>query len=166
MVSGKNRHLSLFAAVSLVISSMVGTGVFTSLGYQLVDIQSVFALLMLWLIGGVISLFGALSYCELASALPKSGGEYYLLSRILHPSIGLSAGLVSATVGFSAPAVLAAIALASYLNPIVPFINIKIVAIFVILSMNFMHAYSLDTGKSFQVWSTFLKLLIILVLYL
>ena len=161
MVSGKNRHLSLFAAVSLVISSMVGTGVFTSLGYQLVDIQSVFALLMLWLIGGVISLFGALSYCELASALPKSGGEYYLLSRILHPSIGLSAGLVSATVGFSAPAVLAAIALASYLNPIVPFINIKIVAIFVILSMNFMHAYSLDTGKSFQVWSTFLKLLII-----
>jgi len=161
LVSGKNRHLSLFAAVSLVISSMVGTGVFTSLGYQLVDIQSVFALLMLWLIGGVISLFGALSYCELASALPKSGGEYYLLSRILHPSIGLSAGLVSATVGFSAPAVLAAIALASYLNPIVPFINIKIVAIFVILSMNFMHAYSLDTGKSFQVWSTFLKLLII-----
>ena len=51
MVSEENRHLSLFAAVSLVISSMVGTGVFTSLGYQLVDIQSVFAILMLWLIG-------------------------------------------------------------------------------------------------------------------
>ncbi|MDG1222964.1 MAG: amino acid permease [Candidatus Marinimicrobia bacterium] len=161
MVSEENRHLSLFAAVSLVISSMVGTGVFTSLGYQLVDIQSVFAILMLWLIGGVISLFGALSYCELASALPKSGGEYYLLSRILHPSIGLSAGLVSATVGFSAPAVLAAIALANYLNPIMPFMNIKIIAIFVILFMNLMHAYSLDTGKSFQVWSTFLKLFII-----
>ena len=94
----------------------------------------------------------------MASALPKSGGEYYLLSRILHPSIGLSAGLVSATVGFSAPAVLAAIALANYLNPIMPFMNIKIIAIFVILSMNLMHAYSLDTGKSFQVWSTFLKL--------
>ena len=163
MVSEKNRHLSLFAAVSLVISSMVGTGVFTSLGYQLVDIQSVFAILMLWLIGGVISLFGALSYCELASALPKSGGEYYLLSRILHPSIGLSAGLVSATVGFSAPAVLAAIALANYISPIVPFMNVKIAAIFVILLMNLMHAYSLDTGKAFQVWSTFLKILIIFI---
>ena len=163
MVSEKNRHLSLFAAVSLVISSMVGTGVFTSLGYQLVDIQSVFAILMLWLIGGVISLFGALSYCELASALPKSGGEYYLLSRILHPSIGLSAGLVSATVGFSAPAVLAAIALANYISPIVPFMNVKVAAIFVILLMNLMHAYSLDTGKAFQVWSTFLKILIIFI---
>ena len=160
MVSEKNRHLSLFAAISLVISSMVGTGVFTSLGYQLVDIQSVFAILMLWLVGGVISLFGALSYCELASALPKSGGEYYLLSRILHPSVGLSAGIVSATVGFSAPAVLAAIALATYISPIAPFVNIKIVAIFVILLMNLMHASSLDTGKSFQVWSTFLKVLI------
>jgi len=161
--SEKNRHLSLFAAVSLVISSMVGTGVFTSLGYQLVDIHSVFAILMLWLIGGVISLFGALSYCELASALPRSGGEYYLLSRILHPSVGLGAGIISATVGFSAPAVLAAIALANYISPIVPFINIRIVAFFVIVLMNLMHAYSLDAGKSFQIWSTFLKVLIMFI---
>ena len=103
------RHLDVRTATSLVIASMIGTGVFTSLGYQLVDIRSVFVIIMLWIIGGIISLFGALSYCELASAFPKSGGEYYLLSKIIHPSIGFVAGLVSATVGFSAPAVLAAV---------------------------------------------------------
>ena len=123
------RHLSLFAAMSLVVSSMIGTGVFTSLGYQLNDIQSGFSILMLWLTGGVISLFGALCYSELGAALPESGGEYHLLSRILHPSIGLSAGIVSATVGFSAPAVIAAIALANYLKPVFPIINEKIFAI-------------------------------------
>ena len=127
------RHLSLFAAMSLVVSSMIGTGVFTSLGYQLNDIQSGFSILMLWLTGGVISLFGALCYSELGAALPKSGGEYHLLSRILHPSIGLSAGIVSATVGFSAPAVIAAIALANYLKPVFPIINEKFFAIIVIL---------------------------------
>ena len=113
---------------------------------------------MLWFIGGVISLFGALSYSELASALPRSGGEYYLLSRILHPSIGLSAGIISATVGFSAPAVLAAIALANYLKPIFVNINVSILAATVIILLNILHSFSLGIGKSFQVWSTLLKL--------
>ena len=158
MINAKHRHLSLTTAISLVVSSMIGTGVFTSLGYQLLDIQSGFSIIMLWFIGGVISLFGALSYSELASALPKSGGEYYLLSRILHPSIGLSAGIISATVGFSAPAVLAAIALANYLKPIFVNINVSILAATVILLLNILHSFSLGVGKSFQVWSTLLKL--------
>ena len=158
MINAKHRHLSLTAAISLVVSSMIGTGVFTSLGYQLLDIQSGFSIIMLWFIGGVISLFGALSYSELASALPKSGGEYYLLSRILHPSIGLSAGIISATVGFSAPAVLAAIALANYLKPIFVNVNVSILAATVIILLNILHSFSLGVGKSFQVWSTLLKL--------
>ena len=158
MINAKHRHLSLTAAISLVVSSMIGTGVFTSLGYQLLDIQSGFSIIMLWFIGGVISLFGALSYSELASALPRSGGEYYLLSRILHPSIGLSAGIISATVGFSAPAVLAAIALANYLKPIFVNINVSILAATVIILLNILHSFSLGVGKSFQVWSTLLKL--------
>ena len=154
------RHLSLFAAMSLVISSMIGTGVFTSLGYQLNDIQSGFSILMLWLTGGVISLFGALCYSELGAALPKSGGEYHLLSRILQHSIGLSAGIVSATVGFSAPAVIAAIALANYLKPVFPIINEKFFAIIVILAINAIHAFSLGLGKLFQTWSTSFKLFV------
>ena len=158
MINAKHRHLSLTTAISLVVSSMIGTGVFTSLGYQLLDIQSGFSIIMLWFIGGVISLFGALSYSELASALPKSGGEYYLLSRILHPSIGLSAGIISATVGFSAPAVLAAIALANYLKPIFVNVNVSILAATVIILLNILHSFSLGVGKSFQVWSTLLKL--------
>ena len=67
---------------------MIGTGVFTSLGFQLVDIQSIFPLLMLWVIGGIVACLGALVYSELGSALPRSGGEYHLLYRIIHPSIG------------------------------------------------------------------------------
>jgi len=83
----KARHISVWTASAFVISSMIGTGVFTSLGFQLVDIQSIFPLLMLWVIGGVIALFGAISYSELAAALPRSGGEYHLLSRVIHPAL-------------------------------------------------------------------------------
>ena len=91
----KARHISVWTASAFVISSMIGTGVFTSLGFQLVDIQSIFPLLMLWVIGGVIALFGAISYSELAAALPRSGGEYHLLSRVIHPAVGFAGGFVS-----------------------------------------------------------------------
>ena len=158
-----HRHLDVRTATSLVIASMIGTGVFTSLGYQLVDIQSVFIIIMLWIIGGIISLFGALSYCELASAFPRSGGEYYLLSKIVHPSIGFVAGTVSATVGFSAPAVLAAIAFANYFKPLFPSIDKTITATIVIVLLNVLHAKGLKIGKIFQEWTTIFKLCLILV---
>jgi len=82
------RHISVRTASAFVIASMIGTGVFTSLGFQLVEIQAVFPLLMLWVVGGVVALLGALTYSELAAALPRSGGEYHLLSRIIHPALG------------------------------------------------------------------------------
>ena len=111
---------------------MIGTGVFTSLGFQLMEIRSIFPLLMLWIVGGIVALTGALTYGELGTALPRSGGEYHLLSRIMHPSIGFAAGVVSATVGFTAPAVLAAIALGSYLELVLPFLNQTFTAFIVI----------------------------------
>ena len=69
-------------AVSVVIANMVGTGVFTSLGFQLLDIQSVSLILLLWIVGGIIALCGALTYAELGAQLPRSGGEYHFLSQL------------------------------------------------------------------------------------
>ena len=108
------RTIGLFTACGIVIANIIGTGVFTSLGFQLPDIQSGFALLMLWIVGGIIALCGALCYGELAAALPRSGGEYHFLSRIFHPALGFTAGMVSATVGFAAPIALAAMAFGKY----------------------------------------------------
>src|SRR6201997_2672563 len=97
------RPIGLFTAIGIVIANIIGTGVFTSLGFQVVDIHSGFALLMLWIVGGIVALCGALCYGELAAALPRSGGEYHFLSEIYHPALGFMAGFISATVGFAAP---------------------------------------------------------------
>ncbi len=67
-------------AAAVVIANMIGTGVFTSLGFQVLDIQSGFVLLMLWFVGGVTALCGALTYAELGAALPRSGGQYNFLT--------------------------------------------------------------------------------------
>ncbi len=153
----------MWTASSFVIASMIGTGVFTSLGFQLNVIQSIFPLIMLWIVGGVVALCGALSYSELGAALPRSGGEYHLLSRIIHPSIGFAGGFVSATVGFSAPAVLAAMALGMYFAAIFPAFDPIWVACSMILIFHFLHAFSLKWGTLFQGWSTGIKVILIFI---
>src|SRR5438105_8829307 len=108
------RNIGFVTASSIVIANIIGTGIFTSLGFQLADIQSGFPLLMLWVIGGITALCGAFCYGELSAALPRSGGEYHFLSQIYHPALGFMAGVVSATVGFAAPIALAAMAFGNY----------------------------------------------------
>src|SRR5207244_4034832 len=87
-------------------------------------IQSGFALLMLWIVGGIAALCGALCYGELSAALPRSGGEYHFLSQIYHPALGFMAGFVSATVGFAAPTALAAMAFGQY------FVGLSVLSVF------------------------------------
>ena len=107
-------------ATAVIIANMVGTGVFTSLGFQLADIQSVFAIMMLWIIGGVASLCGAATYAELGAALPRSGGEYNFLGRIYHPVAGFISGWVSTVIGFAAPIAAVALAFGKYSTAALP----------------------------------------------
>lgn len=151
-------------ASSLVISAMIGTGVFTSLGYQVVDIKTGFSIILLWAMGGLIAFFGASAYAELGSVYKRSGGEYQLLRQLYHPALGFVAGWVSVTVGFAAPAAIAAIALTSYLEVLFPGIPTKHVAALTILVLSTLHAVSLNLGSSVQNLTTAIKLILILVL--
>jgi APA family basic amino acid/polyamine antiporter len=117
------QAVSTWPAAALVVSNMIGIGVFTSLGFQIKGFShdgvsdltgSVFPLIMLWVVGGVLALCGALCYAELATALPRSGGEYNFLSRIYHPMVGFCTGLCSATIGFAAPIAVSSLAFGEY----------------------------------------------------
>ena len=148
---------------SIVIANMVGTGVFTSLGFQVIGIQSGFALLMLWAVGGLIALCGAVSYAELASAMPRSGGEYHYLSRIYHPALGFLSGWVSATVGFAAPTALAALALGKYAQSVWPTLHATGLSVGVVLLLALVHGSSSRLGSRLQVVITALKVTVLLV---
>lgn len=149
-------------AFSIVVANMIGTGVFTSLGFQLESIQSVFALLMLWLVGGLIALSGALSYSEISTSIPRSGGEYHLLSKIYHPAIGFMAGWISLLVGFSAPTALASMAMASYAKNVFDYGDPAIFAISVVIIISIIHSFQIRIGGSFQRIVTFLKISLII----
>lgn len=155
--------ISLYTATAIVVANMIGTGVFTSLGYQVMDIKSVFPLLMLWVTGGVTALAGALSYGELAATLPRSGGEYHFLRETWHPAVGFVAGWVSLTVGFAAPTALAAMALGHYAHSVLPGVNASLLAAAVVLCLTAIHATSKNFGSYFQNIFTTIKVIIIIV---
>ncbi len=110
----QGRDIGHAPAVALVVANMIGTGVFTSLGYQLDALPSAFPILLLWAVGGVLSFCGALCYAELVSIWPRSGGEYHLLREAYHPMAGFLAGWVSLVAGFAAPIALSAMAFGRY----------------------------------------------------
>ncbi len=149
---------------AIVVANMVGTGVFTSLGFQVGGLPSGFVILLLWALGALFALCGALCYAELSGALPRSGGEYNFLSRIYHPSLGFMAGTVSATVGFAAPVALAAMAFGSYFTNVVPGVPPVLISCAVVVFVTAAHLVSLSSSAIFQIVFTSIKISMILFL--
>jgi APA family basic amino acid/polyamine antiporter len=144
------RRLGVATATLLVVASMVGTGVFTTTGLLVRDLGSPSAVLVAWLVGGLLALCGALSYSELAASIPRNGGEYSILSRVYHPSVGFVAGFISLVVGFSAPIAASALAFGQYFSALVPGVNPHVAAVGLVLGLSALHALHVRMGSGLQ----------------
>jgi len=153
--------ITLLTCLSLVTATMVGTGVYTSLGFQLLTLQSGFSILCLWALGGLLSLCGALSYSELAARIPRSGGEYTYLSEIYHPALGFMAGFVSLVAGFAAPIALSAMAFGTYLHSAWPGCPERMAPMVAVIVISLGHLRSLTMSSRVQNVTTGVKFLLL-----
>ncbi len=157
------NSIGVYTATAIVVANMIGAGIFTSLGFQLVETQNSWSILVLWSLGALMALCGALSYAELGTYWMRSGGEYNFLSRAFHPILGYLSGWVSLTIGFSAPVALAAMALGEYVAPYLKISEMGL-AIISILTISCIHSISLKRSSLLQNVTTSLKVILILVL--
>jgi APA family basic amino acid/polyamine antiporter len=158
------RRISFLTATCIVVANMIGTGIFTSLGFQVSDLPTGFSILALWALGGICALSGALCYAELGAALPRSGGEYHFLREIYHPAVGFMAGWISATVGFAAPVAIAAIPFGTYLAGVFPGLNPLFLALAVVAVTTLILLSDFRLGSGFHNVSTLLKVGLILII--
>lgn len=114
------RQLGIVSATALVISNMVGTGIFTTTGFLAGDLGDPKLVLGIWLVGALVALTGAFCYSELGINFPSSGGEYVYLTQAYGPTWGFMTGWVSFFAGFSAPIAAAALAFSYYLGHFFP----------------------------------------------
>jgi basic amino acid/polyamine antiporter, APA family len=150
-------------AVAIVVSNMIGTGIFTTLGFQLADITNTYSIFLLWAIGGILALFGAFCYAELGVNFKGNGGDYIYLKETYHPILGYLVSWISLIIGFSSPVALAALAMSKYLSVFdfnfgVPF------AIAVIFLVAISLSFSLKGSSRFHNFFTFIKIAFIIIL--
>lgn len=150
---------------------MIGTGIFTSLGFQVLPapygIPDAFAIIVIWILGGIIALSGATVYGEIATTINKSGGEYAFLTKIYHPLLGFVSGWVSIYIGFSAAIAMLGLAVGKYFLPLMGasgdamFLGMemsKVVAMAVVTLVVIIQWQGVTTGGKFQNFMTWLKL--------
>ena len=169
------RRLGLFPVTNIVIANIIGAGIFTTTGYLMGFLQNSVVMLILWGIGGLIALCGAISFGELGAAFPEAGGEYVFISKLYSPMLGFLSGWSSLIVGFSAPIAASAIGFAKYftwafpqlqnwlmLNETLSSENFsRCLAILVIVGFSFVHSRGIVLGARVQNWLTLLKILLV-----
>jgi len=156
----KNKRLSVFSGMGMVIANMIGAGVFLSTGFMAQDMNPQ-QILLAWIVGMLIAITGAKAYSGIVQIVPQSGGEYRFLSTLIHPALGYLAGWASLLVGFSAPIAVSAMATGSFAGTLHVGVNSTWIAVSVIILLTTVHAIGLRT--SIRVQNTLVAVKILLV---
>ncbi len=173
------RGLGLLDSTTLIVGSVIGSGIFVAPSIMAGYVQTPGLLLGLWVIGGILTLFGALAYGEMAAALPRAGGQYVFLKEAFGPLWGFLYGwtfLLAINTGFIAAV---AVAFAKYLGVFVPavgegtvlfhvgryaFTTAQAVGLVVIAALTWINVTGLRTGALVQNVFTIAKVAAVAVL--
>jgi len=157
------RQVSGFTAACVLISNVIGAGIFTTTGFLARDLGDAKWILLLWIAGGLLALIGAMCYSELGALLPHVGGEYVYIQKAYGSFLGFLSGWASFTIGFGAGVAAGSISFASYLLQLVPFdhvptLLIKFVALGLVWVLTAVHRAGVGPGGILQQILTLIKI--------
>ncbi len=161
-----SKRYNLKVAINVVVANMIGTGIFTTLGFQVAPnaIPDIFTILFIWSLGGILALCGATCYIEIATAFKENGGEYTFLRKLYHPILGIASGVVSLISGFSAAIAGLALAAGEYLKPIFGSDNAVYVSVALLTFVFLFQTLGVLLGGYIQVFFTGIKVLTVVVI--
>lgn len=149
------KELSLFDSTCLIVGIIIGVGIYQTAPDVARGAMSVWGVFLLWTAGGLLSLFGALGYAELATAYPAVGGDYVYLNRAYGRWAGFLFGWVQLVVVRPGDIAVMAFAFATYANtlcalPVTSHISQIIYASLAIIIFTFLNAVGVKEGKRAQ----------------
>lgn len=166
IAQNKRATITWFTATCVLVSNIIGGGIFTTTGLMARDLGDPLLILCLWFIGALFALGGAMVYGELGSVLPHAGGDYVYLREAYGPLVAFLSGWTSFTIGFGAAVAASAISFASYALRLFPMDDAegwvaKALSLGLLWTVTLIHCGGLATGGFLQRWLTTTKVLAI-----
>ncbi|HEU4639595.1 MAG TPA: amino acid permease, partial [Candidatus Binatia bacterium] len=171
------RQIGLFSAVMLIAGDMIGTGIFISTGVIAETLPSPGGVLLVWLLGGLLALTGALTFAELSASLPFAGGDYIYIREAYGKLMGFLSGWSSFLVTFSGAIAFLAVSLNGFMAFFFPVLRSEMIifsvaipwlpitatagtlfAIVVVLILSGLHCLGVRQGTMVQNILTILKI--------
>ena len=143
------RSLTLFDAILLTVGNVVGAGIFTTAGFIAGELTVPILFIGIWLVGGLLTLCGALTYAELSSMFPRSGGDYVYLKAAYGPKAAFLLGWVCFWIINPGSIAVLSIALIKYLNGLTEYyfsLNEKIGAIGIVIFLTLINYHGVRLG--------------------
>lgn len=142
------RQLGLFDSTMMMVGIVIGSGIFLTTGIMAKSIPSASLILLAWIVGGLITLTGALTYAELGAAMPEAGGQYVYLREAYGPLSGFLFGWVLFLVTMAGSIAALGVAFAEYFGYFFPFLSTKkIIFSTAIKVFKNSYEYSLSIGQ-------------------
>ncbi|KAK3600937.1 hypothetical protein CHS0354_004146 [Potamilus streckersoni] len=157
------RNIGFISGSSFIVGSIIGSGIFISPKGVLREAQSVGFSMVVWAVGGLLSLLGALTYAELGTLIPKSGAEYPYLFEAMHPIVAYLFAWTKVVVTQPSSLAIVCLTFAEYVATFMdycgsPQIPVKLIAALVILTICIINCYDTSLASSIQVIFTVAKL--------
>ncbi|ESP01874.1 hypothetical protein LOTGIDRAFT_225086 [Lottia gigantea] len=163
------RNLGLVGAVSMIVGTIIGSGIFVSPKGVLKSTGSVGLSLIVWVGAGVIGTLGGLSYAELGTLLPKSGGEYVYLKEGLGDIPAFLFSWTSVIVTRTSSLAIIALTFAAYTDSFFelcggPQIPVKLIAVIVLILVGIVNSWSTKLASQVQIFFTFAKVISLVII--
>jgi APA family basic amino acid/polyamine antiporter len=160
------QKIGWFTASCVLVSNIVGGGIFTTTGLMARDLGDPMLILLLWIVGALFALGGAMVYGELGATLPHAGGDYVYLREAYGPLVAFLSGWTSLTIGFGAAVAASAISFSSYALRVVPIEDeqgwvAKGLSLSLLWIVTFMHCRGVEAGGRMQLLLTTTKIVAI-----
>ena len=160
------QKIGWFTAVCVLVSNIIGGGIFSTTGLMARDLGDPLLILLLWFVGALFALGGAMVYGELGAALPHAGGDYVYLREAYGPLVAFLSGWTSFTIGFGAAVAASAISFSSYALRVIPIEDeqgwlAKSLSLSLLWIATLMHCRGVGTGGRVQLLLTTTKVVAI-----
>jgi APA family basic amino acid/polyamine antiporter len=155
------KEIGLYGLTMVAIGSCIGSGIFLTPGQIASHLPSTFLFLLVWVVGGLVTLTGALTFAELGAMFPEAGGIYVYLKEAYGDLFGFLYGWAYLLVINSGAIAALCIAFATYLGVLIPLgkTGIKVVAIVSIFCLTIINIIRVKAGEIFSIVFTGLKLI-------